>query len=126
MAGCQRPSAVMLKKAQSIATFPAPPWDAAGWGAGRVHVHWAALMLPETDGEGISAAFVEPSSLGFPRCVDLDGTLLCTDTLWEEMILLLRRRPWLVFLAPFWLLRGRAHFKREVAANIELNVALLP
>jgi 4-hydroxybenzoate polyprenyltransferase/phosphoserine phosphatase len=83
-------------------------------------------MPPEPVGEGFSAAFVEPSALGFPLCVDLDGTLVCTDTLWEGMILLLRRRPWLVFLAPFWLLRGRAHFKQLVSANIELNVAVLP
>jgi 4-hydroxybenzoate polyprenyltransferase len=83
-------------------------------------------MLPESVGEGLSAAFVEPSALGFPLCVDLDGTLLCTDTLWEGMILLLRRRPWLVFFAPFWLLRGRAHFKQLVSENIELNVAVLP
>jgi 4-hydroxybenzoate polyprenyltransferase/phosphoglycolate phosphatase-like HAD superfamily hydrolase len=83
-------------------------------------------MQPEPVGEGLSAAFVEPSALGFPLCVDLDGTLLCTDTLWEGMIQLLRRRPWLVFLAPFWLLRGRAHFKQLVSENIELNVAVLP
>lgn len=83
-------------------------------------------MSPESVGEGLSAAFIEPNALGFPLCVDLDGTLLCTDTLWEGMILLLRRRPWLVFLAPFWLLRGRAHFKQLVSANIELNVATLP
>jgi 4-hydroxybenzoate polyprenyltransferase len=89
-------------------------------------MYTARLMQPQSDGDAFSAAFVEPSALGFPLCVDLDGTLICTDTLWEGMILLLRRRPWLVFLAPFWLLRGRARFKEAVFGNTELNVAVLP
>jgi 4-hydroxybenzoate polyprenyltransferase/phosphoserine phosphatase len=49
-------------------------------------------------------------------CVDLDGTLVRTDTLKESLIALLRRRPWLLIALPWWLMRGRTHFKAKVAA----------
>lgn len=63
---------------------------------------------------------------GVPLCVDLDGTLVSTDTLWESVILLLRRKPLLVFLLPFWLLAGRAHLKRRLAERVRLEVSALP
>ena len=53
-----------------------------------------------------------------PLCVDLDGTLVYSDTSWESVIRLLRRWPWMVVCFPFWLLRGRAHFKAEVASRV--------
>lgn len=73
-----------------------------------------------------SYPFLEQSAQGRPLCVDLDGTLVGTDTLWESVVALLRGRPWLILWAPFWLLGGRANFKRKVAANISLDAAALP
>lgn len=70
--------------------------------------------------------FLEASALGRPLCVDLDGTLIGTDTLWEGLVLLLRRKPWLAVLVPFWLLGGRARFKRAVAGHATLDPASLP
>jgi 4-hydroxybenzoate polyprenyltransferase/phosphoserine phosphatase len=61
-----------------------------------------------------------------PLCVDLDGTLVNTDTLWECVLWMLRRRPWLLLLAPFWLLAGKASFKQRVAARVVLDPASLP
>ncbi len=58
--------------------------------------------------------------------VDLDGTLVRTDTLWESLMLLLKHHPHLVFVLPFWLLRGKAVFKREVARRVVLDPASLP
>jgi 4-hydroxybenzoate polyprenyltransferase len=68
----------------------------------------------------------EENALTRPLCVDLDGTLISTDTLWECVLWMLRRRPWLLLLAPFWLLAGRAGFKRRVAASVTLDPAALP
>jgi 4-hydroxybenzoate polyprenyltransferase/phosphoserine phosphatase len=68
----------------------------------------------------------EESARGRPLCVDLDGTLVSTDTLWESVLGLFRRRPWLLLLAPFWLLAGKASFKQRVAAHIVLDPASLP
>lgn len=64
--------------------------------------------------------------LARPLVVDLDGTLLHTDTLHESALLLLRNQPHLALLLPFWLLGGKAHLKQMLAAHTRLNVAALP
>ncbi|HUE37242.1 MAG TPA: UbiA family prenyltransferase, partial [Candidatus Acidoferrum sp.] len=61
-----------------------------------------------------------------PLCVDLDGTLIKTDVLWESLMLLLKRNPLYLVALPFWLLRGRAFLKQQIAARTELNPATLP
>ncbi|MEJ5329227.1 MAG: UbiA family prenyltransferase [Desulfobaccales bacterium] len=67
------------------------------------------------------AAHPEP-----PLCVDLDGTLVRTDTLLESLLILLKSRPWLFFLLPIWLLQGRAATKRRLAELVDLPVDTLP
>jgi len=59
-------------------------------------------------------------------CVDLDGTLLQADSLWESFLALLGTRPWYLLLVPFWLLRGKAALKNEIAARVNLNIQALP
>jgi 4-hydroxybenzoate polyprenyltransferase len=61
-----------------------------------------------------------------PLCVDLDGTLLKTDILFESLARLLRRRPWVLLLVPVWLIQGRAKLKRELALRAEIDPAHLP
>ena len=56
-----------------------------------------------------------------PLCVDLDGTLVYSDTSWESVVRLLRRRPWMGVCFPFWLVRGRARFKAEVASRVSFD-----
>ncbi|QDT62436.1 Decaprenyl-phosphate phosphoribosyltransferase [Stieleria bergensis] len=58
--------------------------------------------------------------------VDLDGTLVHTDTLVESVFRLLKKNPLLLFALPFWVLQGRASLKQLVAQRIDLNPALLP
>lgn len=58
--------------------------------------------------------------------VDLDGTLVTTDTALENLLLALRREPWLVFVLPFWLAAGRSAFKRKLCEHAELSVETLP
>lgn len=70
--------------------------------------------------------FSEDSALARPLCVDLDGTLVGTDTLWESLVLLLRSKPWLSVLVPFWLLGGRAAFKRAIAQRVTFDASALP
>jgi 4-hydroxybenzoate polyprenyltransferase len=59
-------------------------------------------------------------------CVDLDGTLLRGDVTFESMFALLRKRPLTALAVPFWLLRGRAHLKSQIAARTTINARLLP
>lgn len=61
-----------------------------------------------------------------PLAVDLDGTLIATDLLWEGLFLLLRRNPLCLFLLPIWLLSGKARVKSEIADRIDLDPAALP
>lgn len=61
-----------------------------------------------------------------PLVVDLDGTLVKTDLLAESVLGLARKQPWLLFLLPVWMLRGRASLKRQVARRTSLDVKTLP
>jgi 4-hydroxybenzoate polyprenyltransferase len=59
-------------------------------------------------------------------CVDLDGTLIRGNVLWECVLALLKTRPSTLLLLPFWLLAGRASLKQKLAARIQLDPARLP
>lgn len=61
-----------------------------------------------------------------PLVVDLDGTLTPTDTLVESLVQLVKRRPFKLFRALGWALKGRAHLKCQVAAHINFSAASLP
>lgn len=61
-----------------------------------------------------------------PLCVDMDGTLLRTDTLWEACLRLISQRPFLALLMPFWLVLGKAGFKHKVSQYVRLDPQSLP
>lgn len=61
-----------------------------------------------------------------PVYVDLDGTLLSTDMLWETICLLLCREPLRAFSLLAWLFRGKAGFKQAIARRVTFDPALLP
>jgi 4-hydroxybenzoate polyprenyltransferase len=61
-----------------------------------------------------------------PLVVDLDGTLLRTDTLIESIFVLARAQPSSVFKLPLWLMKGRAHLKQQLAAAATPDVHWLP
>jgi phosphoserine phosphatase len=58
--------------------------------------------------------------------VDLDGTLVTTDTLWESVCLFVRRHPFQILKLPVWLLRGKASFKSLLAEQVCPDPTLLP
>ena len=64
--------------------------------------------------------------LDAPLCVDLDGTLVATDTLRLSLLLLARRRPWQLVPAAGRILSGRAAFKDYVAGCILPDAGGLP
>ena len=61
-----------------------------------------------------------------PLCVDLDGTLVKSDTLIDSLLVLLRTRPGRAFALPLRVLRGKAAFKAYVTDSVSLDVAHLP
>jgi 4-hydroxybenzoate polyprenyltransferase/phosphoserine phosphatase len=61
-----------------------------------------------------------------PLCVDLDGTLVKSDTLVDSLLALLRTDPAMVFKLPGRLFRGKAAFKGFVTESVSLDTAHLP
>lgn len=61
-----------------------------------------------------------------PLIVDLDGTLIHTDMLHETVLRTLRDNPLGIFRIPFWLSRGKAVLKRNLARQNEVDAAHLP
>lgn len=59
-------------------------------------------------------------------CVDLDGTLVKSDTLVDSLLVLSRTRPSLLPALLVQLFRGKAAFKAFVAQSISLDVTHLP
>ena len=66
------------------------------------------------------------SAAEVPLCVDLDGTLVKSDTLIDSLLAMMRTHPVLVFKLPGRLLRGKAAFKAFVTESVSLDVAHLP
>src|SRR5439155_14655923 len=67
-----------------------------------------------------------PPTALLPLCVDMDGTLLRTDTMQEKVLAFLRQGLWRAWRIPCWLLKGRAHFKQQLARHAVLAVDALP
>src|SRR5262245_3800300 len=61
-----------------------------------------------------------------PLCIDMDGTLLATDSLHEQIVWFLTHRFWRCWLLPLWLLKGRACLKHHLARETSLRMDLFP
>jgi 4-hydroxybenzoate polyprenyltransferase/phosphoserine phosphatase len=59
-------------------------------------------------------------------CVDLDGTLVKSDTLHDSALAVARHRPSALLNLPGWLLQGKAALKRHLANTVKLDVTHLP
>src|SRR5277367_5421026 len=67
-----------------------------------------------------------PPDNSVPLVVDLDGTLIKTDLLWESLARLLRRNPLAIFQVLIWWARGRAFLKQELVRCVKIDPAALP
>lgn len=74
----------------------------------------------------MSVVDIEPNYHLEPLFVDLDGTLLRTDTLWEMWIRLLFSHPIRALLSLCKLLSSKALFKKKIAEQSDIDVGLLP
>jgi 4-hydroxybenzoate polyprenyltransferase len=75
-----------------------------------------------------AAATLTPSAgpASAPLCVDLDGTLVKSDTLVDTVIVLARLSPRSVLQFPAWIASGKASFKRKVSSLAAIDVVHLP
>ena len=61
-----------------------------------------------------------------PLCVDLDGTLLRSDMLLETLLVLIKSQPYVLILLPFWLFKGKANLKSQIANRIDFDCSHVP
>jgi phosphoserine phosphatase len=59
-------------------------------------------------------------------CVDLDGTIISTDTLLESALAAAKINPFNLILMLLWLLKGRANLKKKIADIAIPEPAALP
>ena len=81
--------------------------------------------------ESVSSAPVQPSSAldgrdAVPLCVDLDGSLLRTDMLWETLFAMLGEQPHRAFSLPGWVRQGKAAMKHQIAGQVSPEAGSLP
>lgn len=69
---------------------------------------------------------VNTGSVARPLVIDLDGTLIHSDMLWESIVLFLKKHFLRIWQLPFWLFLGKAGFKERIANEVELDPAALP
>ena len=61
-----------------------------------------------------------------PIVVDLDGTIIRSDTLIESLLRLIISSKIYLFYLPLWILNGKASFKKKISEKVTLNYKLLP
>jgi 4-hydroxybenzoate polyprenyltransferase len=61
-----------------------------------------------------------------PLYVDLDGTFIKTDMLYESFLSAIKKNPLTIFLCLIWLLHGRSHLKHQLSLQADIDVSQLP
>ncbi len=59
-------------------------------------------------------------------CVDLDGSLVLTDTLYESVLIYVKENPLRIFTLPILLFKGRAFLKRFLSTRVDIDQEILP
>lgn len=68
----------------------------------------------------------DPLSAPIPLVLDLDGTVIHTDTFHEMMVSLLLQKPMTFLRLPFWFLKGRAYAKAQLVEHVDIGLEMLP
>jgi 4-hydroxybenzoate polyprenyltransferase len=74
----------------------------------------------------LGVAVDESQDLVRPLCVDLDGVLVKSHTLFDALFQFARNRPTQLWRLPLWLALGCTRLKSELALRAPLDVARLP
>ena len=59
-------------------------------------------------------------------CVDLDGTLVKSDTLVEMIVLAVKKNPFNLFAIIAWMAQGKSYLKHRLAGIVQPDVEILP
>ena len=85
-----------------------------------------SARTPSASGGYITEAELAMPPAPVPLCVDLDGTLVRSDTLVDSVLVLARQHPALLVKMPGWIAQGKAAFKQHVTSAVSLDVTALP
>lgn len=61
-----------------------------------------------------------------PLFVDLDGTFVKTDMLFESFLVAVRSNILLLFMCFFWLIKGKSYLKHQLAKRVDITTKTLP
>ena len=61
-----------------------------------------------------------------PLVVDIDGTLICSDLMFEAALQLVATQPWNAWKLVRWLVRGKASFKKNLADTVDPHISSMP
>lgn len=61
-----------------------------------------------------------------PLVVDLDGTLVKTDLLFELFLVYIKGNPFRVFNILIWAMNGKAYLKEKLSSSADVDVSVLP
>jgi 4-hydroxybenzoate polyprenyltransferase len=67
-----------------------------------------------------------PIETRIPLVVDIDGTLINSDLLFEALILLIKKNPVYLLKCFAWILKGKVYFKRQIFKRVALDYKTLP
>lgn len=65
-------------------------------------------------------------SNNIPLIVDLDNSLIDTDLFYQSSMGAFRKNPMLIFIYPFWFLRGKGYFKEQLVKRFSIDASTLP
>jgi 4-hydroxybenzoate polyprenyltransferase len=82
--------------------------------------------MPEYYNENTSNTDYISFDTTIPLVVDLDGTLIFTDLLYEAIILFVKKNPLNIFLCFLWLFKGKVYFKNKIFSIVIIQSKLLP
>lgn len=89
---------------------------------GAERVAESSVVAAEGSGPAVGARL----RAGVALCVDLDGTLVKSDTLLDTVLVVARQKPLELLHVPGWIAEGRAAFKRHLTGLVALDVEHLP
>lgn len=61
-----------------------------------------------------------------PLYVDLDGTFIKSDMLFESLLVVLKSNPLLFFSCFWWLIKGKSYLKYQLSQRANIETSLLP
>ena len=68
----------------------------------------------------------KPVGLTSSLYVDLDGTFIKSDTLFESFIVAIKSNPFIIFICIGWLIKGKSYFKHQLSQHADIAIQLLP